>query len=175
MTDDIENDDSWMDDDIPWADPEIKKAYEAALGKFVLAYNQIDYYLGHIIALVLRNNDEPVINQIRNQTLTNKLLLLRCLRHTTEGRGLADLPFDKIEEINGKRNNYAHGHMEQNPFDGSFEIIQKKKLQNPSTKELLELAKNAEELWDRLRIIEMQYEFGDVSAELNKTGAPGGT
>jgi len=27
------------DDDIPWADPEIRVNYEAALGRFILAFN----------------------------------------------------------------------------------------------------------------------------------------
>jgi hypothetical protein len=38
------------DEDIPWADPQIRLDYEAALGRFILAFNELDYYLSMLIA-----------------------------------------------------------------------------------------------------------------------------
>ncbi len=37
------------DDDVPWADPEIRIDYEAALGRFILAFNEVDYRLTQLI------------------------------------------------------------------------------------------------------------------------------
>jgi len=37
------------DDDIPWADPAIRTDYEAALGRFILAFNEVDYRLSQVI------------------------------------------------------------------------------------------------------------------------------
>jgi hypothetical protein len=46
-------DDEPDDDDIPWASPEIRQSYEAALGRFILEFNQVDNLLGDIIETVL--------------------------------------------------------------------------------------------------------------------------
>ena len=37
------------DDDIPFADPAIRTDYEAALGQFILAFNEVDYRLSQVI------------------------------------------------------------------------------------------------------------------------------
>ena len=37
------------DDDIPWADPAIRTDYEVALGRFILAFNEVDYRLSQVI------------------------------------------------------------------------------------------------------------------------------
>jgi len=37
------------DDDITWADPAIRTDYEAALGRFILAFNEVDYRLSQVI------------------------------------------------------------------------------------------------------------------------------
>ena len=42
------------DDDTPWASPEIRANYEAALGRFILAFNQVDNELTDVIETILR-------------------------------------------------------------------------------------------------------------------------
>jgi hypothetical protein len=42
-------DEPYDDDDIPSADPAIRTDYEAALGRFVLAYNEVDYRVSQVI------------------------------------------------------------------------------------------------------------------------------
>jgi superfamily I DNA and/or RNA helicase len=37
------------DDEPPWASPEIRQFYEAALGRFILEFNQVDNLLGDVI------------------------------------------------------------------------------------------------------------------------------
>lgn len=39
-----------LDEDVPWADPAIREAYEAALGRLILAHNEVDYRLTTVIA-----------------------------------------------------------------------------------------------------------------------------
>jgi hypothetical protein len=36
-------------DDIPFVDPAIRTDYEAALGQFILAFNEVDYRLSQVI------------------------------------------------------------------------------------------------------------------------------
>lgn len=38
---------------IPWADPAIRTDYQAALGRFLLAFNEVDYRLSHVIGFEL--------------------------------------------------------------------------------------------------------------------------
>ena len=47
--DDIEG----IDEDIAWADPAIRTEYEAAPGRFILAFNEADYRLSQVIAAEL--------------------------------------------------------------------------------------------------------------------------
>ncbi len=44
------------DDGVPWASPEIQTAYEAALGRFMLAFNRLDNLLTVVVSLVLQEN-----------------------------------------------------------------------------------------------------------------------
>jgi hypothetical protein len=136
------------EDSTPWADPAIRLAYEAALGRFILAYNQIDFYLEKILRLVLSSANEDLLKDIGGSTFSGKLLSLELLSHTTEGNTLKVLKFKELRNLNTYRNKYAHGHMEQNPFDGSFEILAKKPITNASTEALEKLANDAEELWN---------------------------
>ena len=45
------------DDDVPWASPEIRQQYEAALGRFILAFNELDNLLTEIIQTTLERLD----------------------------------------------------------------------------------------------------------------------
>ncbi len=146
-----------------WADPEIKIAYEAALGKFILAYNQIDFYLVIILKLVIPNADERTNNEIHNLPFSSKLLTLKFLQYTSEGKHLKGLPFEELNQLNSNRNNFAHGHMEQNPYDGTYDIIGKRKLNDASTIKLISLAGHADALWDKLRLIEATFWFEDLT------------
>ena len=38
-------DEAWDDDDVPGPSPEIRQDYQAALGRFILAFNELDYLL----------------------------------------------------------------------------------------------------------------------------------
>src|SRR5271169_91526 len=68
MSDEQEDDDilknEWLsDDDVPWASPEIQQNYEAALGRFMLAFNRLDNILGEILSTVLtRLGRDDIIN-----------------------------------------------------------------------------------------------------------------
>src|SRR4051812_3049103 len=76
------------DDDTPWADPAIRASYEAALGKFILAFNQIDFYLAKILRLVIPGAGSDTMDEVEKLSFTQKVLLLRFLSHTSEGKNL---------------------------------------------------------------------------------------
>ena len=64
------------DDDTPWASPEIRTNYEAALGRFILAFNQIDNQLTDIIETVLRRlKRADAIDACTKRGFSHKLLV----------------------------------------------------------------------------------------------------
>jgi hypothetical protein len=48
-----------LDDDIPFADPAIRADYEAALGRFILAFNEVDYRVSQVIGSELSQRGRP--------------------------------------------------------------------------------------------------------------------
>jgi hypothetical protein len=52
-------------DDIPWADPAIRTDYEAALGRFTLAFNEVDYRLSQVITSVRLGSEEWALGPFR--------------------------------------------------------------------------------------------------------------
>jgi hypothetical protein len=109
--------DSDSDDDTPWASPEIRTNYEAALGRFILAFNQIDNQLTDIIETVLRRlKRADVINACTKGDFSHKLLVLDLLKHTTEGQGIQRVSVEAMRQVAGERNRLAHGHFDQNPL-----------------------------------------------------------
>ena len=52
------DEDTW---DEPSADPAIRTEYEAALGRFILAFNEADYRLSQVIATELSERGQSVL------------------------------------------------------------------------------------------------------------------
>ncbi|UKT64299.1 hypothetical protein [Pedobacter mucosus] len=155
------------DDNIPWADPEIKLRYKAALGKFILAYNQIDHQLYEILEMALSRWKRPdlLTSKSFNGSLIKRLEILDILRSTAEGAPLIKLPFDKLRKIHQERNDVAHGHMDQNPFDGSYQLYAdgKKVKEYYSISRIEKMAQRGSDLWDSMRYIEANYCFEPIT------------
>lgn len=152
------------DDDVPWADPAIRAGYESALGQFIVAFNEMDHLVSQIIGLTLRNlGREDLAQSASKGSLAQRLealdILLTC-KPTP-----ADVPLKRLRNLNTHRNNLAHGHFDQNPFDGSYV------LQKSATKHEYPLARVAAltaelgEVANTLRHAVAFYEFGVVHAD----------
>lgn len=114
------------DDDVPWASPEIQTDYEAALGRFIVAFNAVDNLLTRMIETVLIKIGRPdLVKPCTETSYAQKLLTLDLLKQSSEGRGIAEVPVALMKEVGTHRNRVAHGHFEQNPFSGEYEIIGK--------------------------------------------------
>jgi hypothetical protein len=147
------------DDDIPWASPEIKANYEAALGRFILAFNQLDNLLTEIIETVLRRLQR--VKACIQRDFSNKLLILDLLKSSTEAQGIKDVSVAAMRAVAGERNKLAHGHFDQNPFDGSYDVVTKNIRSRYSVEMLDRLADKADGCFDELRYASAYYEFGD--------------
>ena len=119
-----------FDDDGPteWADPAIRRDYEAALGRLILAHNEVDRNLTILIQKCLTElGDPPALKTLTNGDFKSRLTNLALLHATSpQLRALSGIDIDGLSGLNGNRNVVAHGHFEQNPYDGDYWLIGKK-------------------------------------------------
>jgi hypothetical protein len=158
------------DDDIPWASPEIQANYEAALGRFILAFNRLDNHLTEIIETVLvRLQRSDLIKACTQKEFSHKLLVLDLLKSSSEGQGIRDVSLTQMRQIAVERNKLAHGHFDQNPFDGTYDVVTKGSVRSQySVEDLDALAATAAKAWDELRYAEAYYTFVDAPADDEK-------
>ena len=123
----VDHDDYDDDDDhIEWADPQIRKDYEAALGRLILAHNSVDRHLTQLIERCLeRLADPPALAKLRNGQFAQRLDNLELLKAIPIDLELdhPNLDIERLRALNRERNIVAHGHFEQNPFMGDYELI----------------------------------------------------
>lgn len=114
--------------DIPWADPQIKKDYEAALGRLILSYNDVDLHLTRLIEECLKQLGNPKhLKKLATGSFLERWDNVRLLRAILPNMPLLqDVAFKELHELNELRNIVAHGHFEQNPFQGDYELITRK-------------------------------------------------
>jgi hypothetical protein len=161
----MDDDTSW-DDDVPSADPAIRTEYEAALGRFILAFNEADYRLSQVITAELSERGQPVLGATASKgTFAQRLEKLEILVSTTKNRQLSALPVEKLRSLNSDRNKLAHGHFDQNPYDGSYTVIEAAKSRDYPISRILALTEELAHIVGKLRTAEILYDFEDLSDE----------
>jgi hypothetical protein len=118
MTEDDFGDDDY---DPPFASPEIQESYEAALGRFIVAFNQMDNLLSRIIETVVKRlGRADLVGACTHRDFSHKALVLDLLKWSPEGHVLRDISTEDMRQIAGERNHLAHGFFDQNPFSGEY-------------------------------------------------------
>jgi hypothetical protein len=159
MTDDQDDDDY----DPPFASPEIQKSYEAALGRFIVAFNQMDNLLTRVVEMVLKKLGRGDLIDAR-WNFSQKLLVPDLLKWSPEGHVLRDVSTEDMRQIAGERNHLAHGFFDQNPFSGEYDIVGGKKTRGKYSVERLDgLTAKVNKVWQELRGPETYYAFADVT------------
>lgn len=90
-----------------------------------------------------------------------KLLVLDLLKSTAEGQGIQSVSITAMREMAGERNRLAHGHFDQNPFDGSYDVVTRNIRCTYSVERLDGLTEKADRCWDELRHASTYYVFSD--------------
>ena len=154
------------DDDITWADPAIRTDYEAALGRFILAFNEVDYRLSQVIGSELSQRGRSDLTATASKgPFVQRLETLDILVSTTKNGQLSSLPLARLRTLNTDRNNLAHGHFDQNPFDGSYTLVLRAKTRDYPTSRILTLAAELVEIADQFRHAEVFYDFEVLTDE----------
>ncbi|MBY0334390.1 MAG: hypothetical protein K2X49_27350 [Acetobacteraceae bacterium] len=155
------------DDDIPWASPEIQRDYEAALGSFILAFNRVDHDLGVVLVQAFDQAGIEILAErfVRRAGFKERLELAKLFSQHPAGTYLKGICVDRLRVLSEHRNTLAHGHFDQNPFDGDFKIVERKKIKEYPAEQIQQLTREIDQIWDSIRLAEAQYIFADVSIE----------
>lgn len=155
-------------DDVHWADPAIRKNYEAALGRLILAHNDADLQLTRLIEKCIEQlGDKPELAKLASGTFDRRLANTRMLSAILPDlKVLEGIAFDELAELNGFRNIVAHGHFEQNPFQGEYELITRtKRHDNFSTERLNGITARLEKQAEALKVSVWFCDLEDLENE----------
>lgn len=122
----MDDNDFWEEDHDtqPYADPQIRRDYEAALGRLILAHNEVDWRLGKALQrVVVRIAPDGRLNAYARGTFEQRLSNLELFQKTSPASGPVQIDVSALRRLNTIRNNVAHGHFDQNPFDGTYTLI----------------------------------------------------
>jgi hypothetical protein len=87
---------------------------------------------------------------------------------TATNRQLSKLPIERLRALNGDRNNLAHGHFDQNPYDGSYQLTLAAKTRDYPISRILSLAEELGQIVENLRTAEIIFEFEDLDEAKGK-------
>lgn len=108
----------------PFADPNIRIDYEAALGRLILAHNEVDYRLAKALErVVMRLAADGSLLQYARGTFDTRLRNLELFQKATPDSGAVRIDVTELRKLNTIRNRVAHGHFDQDPFDGTFTLV----------------------------------------------------
>lgn len=142
------------DFDEPIADPAIREGYQSALGRFMMAHNEVDFWMTGILAKAVKMLDPNgtldglALGDFATRA-TNLALLMKVAPHLSLG-GVGN---GRLHELNGTRNILAHSHFDQDPWDGTYEIVKarhrsltEKRLKNLNANNIDAQAKELQEI-----------------------------
>ncbi|MDR7116655.1 hypothetical protein [Caulobacter sp. BE254] len=122
--DDYDDDDDNDDWPMQWADPAIRQDYEAALGRLILAHNDVDVHLTELIACCLRRlGNPPALERLAHGMFAKRLESLEILQALPVQLNLNGMDIANLRRLNNLRNIVAHGHFEQDPFGGEYTLL----------------------------------------------------
>jgi hypothetical protein len=107
----------------PFADPNLRPEYVVALGKLILAHNEVDYRLGKALErVVLRIAPDRSLIKHADGSFAVRLDKLELFQKAAPNSGAVQIDIGQLRTLNKIRNDVAHGHFEQN-FDGTFQLV----------------------------------------------------
>lgn len=105
--------------------------------------------------------EDECVNQA---DFSQRVRFLDILKQSTEGAGINDVRIDDLRSVAGERNVLAHVHFEQNPYDGSYWLINRagRTVQHYTAERIDGVANRIQKVWMALRHAEAVYDFADV-------------
>lgn len=166
MTEYPPDDFDYPDFDEPIADPAIREGYRAALGRFIMAHNEVDFWMTGILAKAVKMlAPDDSLQRLALGDFASRASNLTLLMRTAPHLALGNVGHGRLHELNGTRNILAHSHFDQDPWDGTYEIVKGRhrsltetRLKNFSTETI---GAQAEELEEIARHMSAVFDFID--------------
>ncbi len=145
-------------DDEAFADPKIQKDYEAALGQFLVAFNRIENVVGDVIVGALKKaGREEILGLMKGEMFARKVLILDLVSMHFPETACWTLT-NELRSLGSERNKLAHGHFDQNPFDGSYHVVTSKKRLKMPLETIRKLTERAEKAYEQLYTASFWFE-----------------
>jgi hypothetical protein len=158
-----DDDDVSEDEDVPWADPQIRFNYEASLGRFILAFNELDYFVSGLVSReYIDRKITDLCADIWGKSFYLRLEILEALASTSRLDSVRELPYAEVRELNAHRNKLAHGYFDQNPFHGDYKVLLRKKAHDFPVERIDSFAKRLAEIAGASRDAYYMWEFVDL-------------
>lgn len=150
------------DDDTPSADPNIQLKYEAALGEFVVEFNRLDDTVGKVLSYALAEIDRGHLSKQYLAAPFSQRVDLLDLLGGSDVLKLKAAPIARLKEISATRNILVHAHFDQNPFDGSYTLVQKGRESHLKAEAIRRLSKQVSDVTHKLGYHEAVWAFRDT-------------
>ncbi|MGO8301049.1 hypothetical protein ACC817_33500 [Rhizobium ruizarguesonis] len=131
--------------DRPFAGPEMRRKYEAALGEFLVTFNAMENFMRYSVEEICKSLGKAELwGKLTSDDFSRQLKNFRLL--SLAEPFFSDTPFDRMETLNNTRNKLAHGHYDQDLFSDDYEIVGKKNRARMSIQEIKKATEEAEDL-----------------------------
>ncbi|RWE29170.1 MAG: hypothetical protein EOS78_30655 [Mesorhizobium sp.] len=142
----------------------MQKDYEAALGAFLVIFNRIENTVSDIVVLALKKAErEDILRSLSGDLFARKLTTLELLSVAYPQAAPREL-VEELRRLGAERNNLAHGHFDQNPFDGSYRVVTDRNTLSISVAQIGKLTARADKAWDELRSSQAFFWFDDLGS-----------
>ena len=126
MSDDFDFDDDGFD--MPFADPAIRQGYQAAIGRFIMAHNEVDYWLSSLLHKIIKDLDpDGGLKQLALGDFAQRAANLSLIMKVHPTLPIGNVGNGRLGVLNEFRNRVAHGHFDQNDYDGSYRLVKSRR------------------------------------------------
>lgn len=151
----------YYDDGMPFANPAIRTGYENALGEFMVAFNELDDFVTTVVGYAYQEIERKLPANIKTYAARVDLL---DVFGGTKVLLLENAPIAELRELGKMRNFLAHGHFDQNPFDGSYVVKPRSgKSRYVKAESIRAYTTRAFEVIDKLRAVEAVAHIKDTT------------
>jgi len=151
--------------DEDWFEPGKREGYEAALGRMILAYNEIDFRVCDVIHRAAARQGLEAAAMI-GAPFETRLDVLAFLGAIHDLRHIKELDLGELSELHTHRNSVTHGHFDVD-HDGSLQVRRWRKkgpvaIPNYDTDRLHEIAERMRAHVEVLHRVELLLWFDDL-------------
>lgn len=177
-------DDSWIDE--PFADPAIREDYTKALGRLIMAHSEVDFWISALLTkAVTKIAPDGALDGLTDGNFYQRATNLMLLMKVAPQQPLGGVGNGRLLDLNRFRNTLAHGHFDQDPYEGTFQVVRArrrgqnvKRVQDIDAGKINEQAKELEDIASHMSVVndffDIPIDQKDFEAYVAKQSEVGG-